>query len=240
VYTGMQQRYQGLIHWRFVTWLRTQNVRRDAQAKMLCTPVPLYPMEKPFVTASAGGGTTPQRTERLWAYGSMITYSLEETFDGVLNSDLDENMFSGWGGIIDNKTDVSFTPSGKRMDAFLFSQMYGTADIALRRSSEYIASTEPELNPSKVRLAPRSMMFPGIVSTSTRTGVRTVAVPTDTKVGIVMWRIKDTSQKTYSWPTEVNTRRELMVPSQSACKAPVMPNRDRREFWRSRNTSVTG
>jgi hypothetical protein len=60
-------------------------------------------MSKLSIDAFAGGGTTPQRTERLWAYGSVITYSLDETFDGVLNSELGENMFTREGNVIDDE-----------------------------------------------------------------------------------------------------------------------------------------
>jgi hypothetical protein len=129
------------------------------------------------------------------------------------------------------ETDVSFTPIGRRTDAFLFSQRYGTAEMASRRSSEYIlpnAAYFVSFITRKVQLAPRSMRFPGIVSSLTATGTGTVAVFTEIKAGIVMWRTEDASQRRHSWPTEVNIRRELRKPSHSAWKALAMPDRDPR------------
>jgi hypothetical protein len=122
-------------------------------------------------------------------------------------------------------TDVSFRPSGRRMDAFLFSQRYGTADVTWRRSSENITAWG---SARLAELTPRLMMFPGMVSSLTTTGVGTIAVFTEIKAGIVIWRTEDTSQRIHSWPTEPNIRRELMNPSHSAWKALAMPNRDRR------------
>ena len=88
------------------------------------------------------------------------------------------------------------------MDEFLFSQMYCNANVVVRNPSKIIVSGNNQSIPGSVRLAFKLIIFPGTVSTSMGTSMGTVAVFTDTTVGIVMWRIEDASQKKQSWVTE--------------------------------------
>lgn len=74
-------------------------------------------------------------------------------------------------------------------------------------------------------LIPRLVMFPGIVSSLTKTVEGTVAVFMASRVGIVTWRTEDASQKQHSWAIVANIRCELDKPFHSARKALATPNR---------------